>query len=95
MFAVSLKVNAARSSLAVTWDDGAVSHIPATVLRARSRAASQVRADLEGRAGSYDAVTLSGAEPVGTYAIRLVFSDGHDRGIYPWTYLRAIADSTF
>lgn len=43
MIAISLKVNAARSSLAVTWDDGAVSHIPATVLRARSRAASQVR----------------------------------------------------
>ncbi|RUW64645.1 gamma-butyrobetaine hydroxylase-like domain-containing protein, partial [Mesorhizobium sp. M4B.F.Ca.ET.049.02.1.2] len=30
---------------------------------------------------------------IGSYAIRLVFSDGHDRGIYPWSYLREIADS--
>lgn len=28
--------------------------------------------------------------PVGAYAIQLVFSDGHDRGIYPWRYLREL-----
>lgn len=29
-------------------------------------------------------------EPVGRYAIRLVFSDGHSTGLYTWTYLREI-----
>ena len=33
------------------------------------------------------AVTISRVEPVGNYAIRLVFSDGHDTGIYSWDLL--------
>jgi len=33
-------------------------------------------------------VQLSGVEPVGQYAVQLLFSDGHDRGIYPWSLLR-------
>jgi Uncharacterized protein conserved in bacteria len=32
-------------------------------------------------------VVLERIEPVGHYAIRLVFSDGHDSGLYSWTYL--------
>ncbi|TIP80256.1 MAG: DUF971 domain-containing protein [Mesorhizobium sp.] len=93
MIPLELKVTAARSLLSVTWDDGAVSCIPAAMLRARSRAAQQVRADIEGNEHSFETVTVTSAEAIGSYAIRLVFSDGHDRGIYPWTYLREIADS--
>ena len=37
-------------------------------------------------------VTITAVEPVGTYAVRLTFSDGHSTGIYPWTYLRKLAD---
>lgn len=29
-------------------------------------------------------VTITGAEPVGSYAIKLIFSDGHSTGIYAW-----------
>lgn len=32
-------------------------------------------------------VGLTGIEPVGLYAIKLVFSDGHDSGLYSWDYL--------
>ncbi len=32
-------------------------------------------------------VTIVAAEPVGSYALRFVFSDGHDSGIYSWEYL--------
>lgn len=89
---LELKINSPRSLLSVTWDDGAVSLIPASVLRARSRAAQQVRADVEGKDRSFETVTVTNAEAIGSYAIRLVFSDGHDRGIYPWSYLREIAE---
>ncbi|EHQ51217.1 MULTISPECIES: gamma-butyrobetaine hydroxylase-like domain-containing protein [Ectothiorhodospira] len=34
-----------------------------------------------------EAVTITGIEPVGNYGIKLVFSDGHDTGIYDWEYL--------
>ena len=32
-------------------------------------------------------VTINAIEPVGNYALQLVFSDGHDTGIYSWDYL--------
>jgi DUF971 family protein len=32
-------------------------------------------------------VGITAVEPVGTYAVRLVFSDGHDTGLYSWDYL--------
>jgi DUF971 family protein len=32
-------------------------------------------------------VSITGLEPVGNYAIRIVFDDGHDSGIYGWDYL--------
>jgi DUF971 family protein len=36
-------------------------------------------------------VTIEGIEPVGTYALKLVFSDGHDSGIYSWDLLYNLA----
>jgi DUF971 family protein len=51
-----------------------------------------VRARVDGwavRAGPD--LTIVDVRPVGHYAVNLVFSDGHDRGIYPWVYLREIA----
>jgi DUF971 family protein len=36
-------------------------------------------------------ITLLDIEVLGSTGVRLYFSDQHDRGIYPWTYLRQIA----
>lgn len=36
-------------------------------------------------------VVLEGVEPVGTYALRLIFSDGHDSGLYSWDLLHNLA----
>lgn len=36
-------------------------------------------------------VRIEGVEPVGLYALKLVFSDGHDSGLYSWDYLRRLA----
>lgn len=35
-------------------------------------------------------VTITAVEPIGHYAIKPLFSDGHDSGIYTWTYLREL-----
>lgn len=35
-------------------------------------------------------VGIRAVEPVGHYAVRLVFDDGHDSGLYSWTYLREL-----
>lgn len=36
-------------------------------------------------------VGITAIEPVGGYAVRLVFSDGHDTGLYSWEYLHHLA----
>ena len=38
-------------------------------------------------------VGISKIEPIGNYAIRIVFDDGHDTGIYSWAFLRDLADN--
>ena len=38
-------------------------------------------------------VRITHIEHQGNYAIKLVFDDGHDSGIYSWTYLRELADN--
>lgn len=38
-------------------------------------------------------VNITAIKPVGNYAVQLVFSDGHDSGIFSWKYLRELADN--
>lgn len=39
-----------------------------------------------------EGVEITAIEPVGHYAVRLLFSDGHDTGLYTWAYLRELGD---
>ncbi|MGX5845078.1 gamma-butyrobetaine hydroxylase-like domain-containing protein [Mesorhizobium sp. ArgA1] len=90
---LEIRIGADRRSLAITWNDGSLRAVRASRLRALSRAAHQVRSAIDGREHSFDDITIVSAVAVGSYAMRLVFSDGHDRGIYPWRYLREIVDT--
>jgi DUF971 family protein len=36
-------------------------------------------------------VNITGIEPIGNYAVKLIFSDGHDTGLYSWDYLYELA----
>ncbi|MEE9331827.1 MAG: DUF971 domain-containing protein [Methylophilaceae bacterium] len=38
-------------------------------------------------------VNISGIEPVGNYAVKLIFTDGHDTGLYSWDYLYYLAEN--
>ena len=80
------------TALALTWPDCGTRLLEAETLRRASRAASEIRRQVDGielviPPGLY----VSAVEPIGNYALRLSFSDGHDRGIYPWSYLRELA----
>jgi DUF971 family protein len=37
-------------------------------------------------------VEITAIEPVGNYAVKLVFSDGHDTGLYSWDYLYSLGE---
>lgn len=76
-------------TLEIAFDDGARYQLPAEFLRVYSPSA-EVRGHGPGQevlqVGKKN-VNLTGVEPVGSYAIKLVFDDGHDSGLYTWEYL--------
>jgi Uncharacterized protein conserved in bacteria len=86
---VELKVSADRRALKVAFDDGRAYTLAAEMLRVRSPSA-EVQGHSPGQrvtVGGKRDVTITGVVPVGNYAVRLVFSDGHDTGIFTWAYL--------
>lgn len=92
---VSIVDHRASAMLAIEWEDGAVSRVPHAVLRECCRCASCVHArrgghNLKQRASG---VMLTDIKPVSDKGLNLVFSDGHDRGIFPWQYLRELGES--
>ena len=87
------------NELALAWPDGREDFLPASFLRTNSPSAeNQGEPDLFGRISggappkNPSSVSLKGFDYVGNYAARLVFSDGHDSGIFSWEYLREIAE---
>jgi DUF971 family protein len=78
-------------TLRVTFDDGAVVAISFETLRTESPSA-----EVQGHGGPKRVVTgkadveVVDAVPVGRYAVRIVFSDGHATGLYTWDYLRQL-----
>jgi DUF971 family protein len=88
MHPTEIRLNRNRTDLSVTWDNGATVIYPARLLRERARDASSVRLAVDSLAVPPPCnLTITAVEPIGNYAVRVAFSDGHDRGIYPWAYL--------
>ena len=85
----SLTVHAKSRVLEVSFSDGNTYRIPFELMRVYSPSA-EVQGHGPGQevlqTGKRD-VGLSELEPVGNYAVKPVFSDGHDSGIYSWDYL--------
>ena len=90
--------------LTVEWPDGRVSFYTVAYLRRmspsadarmlREQMASNPLTVLPASAISDQTpLTATGAELVGNYALKIIFSDGHDTGIYSWAYLRQIDPS--
>ncbi|MGE0580791.1 MAG: gamma-butyrobetaine hydroxylase-like domain-containing protein [Steroidobacteraceae bacterium] len=78
--------------LSVSFSDGLSFDLPFEFLRVNSPSA-----EVQGH-GPGQRVTVTGkenvlikaVEPVGHYAVRLVFDDGHDTGLYTWKYLHEL-----
>ena len=83
-----------RRSLVVRFDDGAEFDLPAELLRVLSPAAEVQGHSPEQRqtVGGKIGVAISAVDPVGNYAVRLTFSDGHDTGLFSWSYLRRLGN---
>ena len=73
----------------IAFDDGRAFSMPVEYLRVFSPSA-EVRGHGPGQEVlqvGKRSVGVKAVEPVGMYAVKLVFSDGHDTGIYSWDYL--------
>lgn len=80
--------------MAVSFDDGQAFEYTFEYLRVHSPSA-EVKGHGPGQETlqtGKENVQITGIEPVGHYAIRLVFDDGHDSGLYTWSYLRELGE---
>ncbi len=82
----------ARDALKVTYDGGQAYELSAEMLRVMSPSA-----EVQGHSPSQRVtvakkrnVKISDLIPVGNYAVKIAFDDGHDTGLYTWTYLETL-----
>lgn len=89
-----IRLKRGRRVLAVTFDDSIVHELPAELLRVLSPSAEVQGHSPEQRKtiGGKRDVAIVEVEPVGNYAVRLIFDDGHDTGLFSWAYLRKLGD---
>jgi DUF971 family protein len=87
-----IRLNKAERMLHVAFDDGEQFALPAEYLRVESPSA-----EVQGHSPDQKQivpgkrnVAVVAVEPVGNYAVRLVFDDRHDTGIYSWDYLHEL-----
>ncbi|MGQ0750580.1 MAG: gamma-butyrobetaine hydroxylase-like domain-containing protein [Betaproteobacteria bacterium] len=84
-----IKLHQKSRVLEISFSDGRTFHLPCEFLRVYSPSA-EVRGHGPGQevlqTGKQE-VNVNRIEPVGSYAIQLCFSDGHDTGIYSWDLL--------
>ncbi len=84
-----IKVHQQSRFLDIAFDDGSHFALPCEYLRvyspsAETRGHTPAQAKLE---KGKEMVSIERIEPVGSYAIKIVFDDGHDSGLYDWKYL--------
>ncbi|MEM6998361.1 MAG: DUF971 domain-containing protein [Pseudomonadota bacterium] len=86
---ISINLHQKSRILEVEFDDGEKFELPCEYLRVYSPSA-----DVKGHGPGQEVlqvgkenVNINEIEPMGNYAIRLVFDDGHSTGLYSWTYL--------
>jgi DUF971 family protein len=87
-----IRVRKKSRLLEISFDDGNIFELPFEYLRVYSPSA-EVRGHGPGQEvlqTGKEEVGIVSVEPVGHYALRLVFDDGHDTGLYMWEYLHEL-----
>jgi DUF971 family protein len=82
--------------LTIVWHDGARQQWPHAQLRAHCKCTQcQSRRLLDAAPETPEQESrVDQLRMVGNYGLQLVFDDGHERGIFPWPYLRALQTET-
>ena len=86
---VAIRLRTRSRLLEVSFADGTSFELPAEYLRVHSPSA-EVKGhgiDTGVLVTGKESVGISAVEPIGHYAVRLLFDDGHDTGLFTWKYL--------
>ena len=92
LIATEIKVRSKSRLLEVTFADGSRFELPFEYLRVHSPSA-EVKGHGPGQEVlvlGKETVGIRAVEPVGQYAVKLVFDDGHDTGLFTWRYLHEL-----
>lgn len=89
-----IRLRRAERRLEIAFEDGRRYSLPAELLRVESPSAEVQGhgADDKRIVAGRRHVAITAVEPVGNYAVRLRFDDGHDTGIYSWPYLAGLGE---
>lgn len=90
----SIRYHKKTRTLELQYSDGKSAVLSAELLRVFSPSA-EVRGHSEDQRvlqTGKKQVEIRSVDPIGNYAIRIEFDDGHDTGIYSWGYLRELVD---
>lgn len=89
----AVRLRKAANELVCIWPDGGETRHAGQALRNACRCADCVSIAAIGTLLDQPetAFRIASVAGVGGYGIQIVFQDGHDRGIYPWGYLRELA----
>lgn len=90
-----LRFSNSKRALTISFDDGEVFTLPYKMLRLESPSA-----EVQGHGNGpkppppviSDDLNVDKADPVGRYAVRIFFSDGHSSGLFTWPYLRELGE---
>ncbi|MEL6860516.1 MAG: DUF971 domain-containing protein [Pseudomonadota bacterium] len=90
-----LRFSKSAQALTIKFDDGAAFTLPYKTLRLESPSA-EVQGHGSGPKPPPPVISpdlsVDKAEPVGRYAVRIFFSDGHSSGLFTWPYLRELGE---
>ena len=89
---LALRVLRASRLLEVEWSDGSTGRLAFDALRAACRCAECESARRKSAAITAGNIDILDIVPYGANAIQLRFSDGHERGIYPFAFLRELQE---
>lgn len=88
----STQASTTGRDLRIVWQDGSSASIPAAALWSGCRSAVGTRRRMQGEHLDVPVgLRITNVTPIGSYGVNIAFSDGHDRGVYPWALLAELA----
>lgn len=91
--ALDVTLHQASGRLDVLWSDGLLAQLGGARLRGACRCSACESGRRAGRPPlPANKTAVTNVQPIGEMGLRIIFNDGHDRGIYPWTYLHELSE---